>query len=370
MAEKRDYYEVLEVDRSATQDEIRRAYRRLAKKYHPDVNKDPNAEERFKEINEAYAVLSDEEKRAAYDRYGHAGLKGVPIDLDFGLDDLFEEFFGFGFRRRRRRSPRRGADLRMDLRLSFEEAVFGVEKEIEFTRIERCSVCKGSGAEPGTTPVRCSTCGGTGEVRQMRQTFLGSMVNVATCPACRGEGETIANPCRNCQGRGMERVRVQRTVPIPAGVDEGTQIRLAGEGEPGQYGGPRGDLYLRIHVRPHRYFRRRGDDILLDLEINVAQAALGARVKVPTVNGEAELDIPPGTQPGRVLRLKGKGVPRLRGEGRGDQLIIVSVAIPRRLTVEQRQLFERLAESLGTEVRPQERGFLDRLKDLLGGLAE
>jgi molecular chaperone DnaJ len=372
MATTRDYYQILGVDRTASAEEIRRAYRRLAKQYHPDVNKEPGAEERFKEINEAYAVLSDDEKRSRYDRFGHAGLEGVPLDFDFGLSDIFEEFFGFGMgsRRRRRYAPRRGADLRYDLTLEFEEAVFGAEKEIEFERLDICTRCRGSGAEPGTSPMRCTTCNGSGEVRQVRQTFLGSLVNVTTCPACRGRGETIQTPCTTCRGRGLERVQVRRTVAVPAGVDHGTQIRLPGEGEPGAHGGPRGDLFLVVKVKPHRYFRRKDDDILLDLAINVAQATLGAEVKVPTLDGEATIRIPPGTQSGKVIRLRGKGVPHLRRNGRGDQLVILNVEIPRSLTPEQRELFEKLAQTMGSEVRPQEMSFLERLRDLLGGMME
>lgn len=371
MAEKRDYYEVLGVARGASGDEIRSAYRSKAKQLHPDVNKDPEAEERFKEINEAYAVLSDPERKAAYDRFGHAGLKGVDFDFDFGFGDIFEEFFGFGMGgRRRRNGPRRGADLRYDLKLSFEEAAFGVEKEIEFSRLEVCSRCNGSGAEPGTSPIRCKTCNGSGEVRQVRQTFLGSMVNVSACPTCGGRGETIATPCKTCNGRGLERKTVKRVIPIPAGVDTGTQIRLAGEGEPGANRGPKGDLYVVTHVKPHRYFRRKKDDVLLDLAINIAQATLGAEVMVPTLDGEEKVTIPPGTQPGKVIRLRGKGIPHLRRNGRGDQLIILNVEIPRSLNREQRELMESLADSLGTEVKPQERSLLDALKDLFGGLAD
>jgi molecular chaperone DnaJ len=371
MPTKRDYYEVLEVGRSASPEELRRAYRRLAKQYHPDVNKDDSSEERFKEINEAYAVLSDEERRASYDRFGHAGVQGLPTDFGFGFADIFEEFFGFSSGgRRNRRAPRRGADLRYDLTLEFLEAVAGVEKTIEFSRQEFCSACHGSGAEPGTTPVRCTTCNGAGEVRQVRQTFLGSMVNVSTCPACGGAGETVATACRVCGGRGLLRKTVQRIVPIPPGVDEGTQVRLAGEGEPGVNGGPHGNLYIVVHVHPHRYFRRRGDDVLLDVGVNVAQVTLGARITVPTVDGDESVSVPAGTQPGKVLRLKGKGVPHLQRGGRGDQLVVVSVEIPHSLTPEQRELFEKLGATLGSAVVPQERGFFDRLKELLGGNAE
>jgi len=371
MAEKRDYYEVLGVNRGANSDEIRRAFRNLAKEFHPDVNKSPDAEAKFKEINEAYAILSDNERRAAYDRYGHAGLEGMPIDFnfDFPFSDLFSEFFGFGMgTQRRRRAPRRGADLRYDIALEFEEAVFGLDKEIEFERQEICSVCDGSRAEPGTSPIRCETCKGTGEVRQARQTFLGSLVNVTTCPTCGGLGETISTPCHQCNGRGQERKVIHRVVSIPAGVDEGTQIRLAGEGEPGPNNGPKGDLYIVIHVKPHRYFRRRNNDILLDLAINVAQATLGAEVTVPTVDGEEQLKISAGSQPGKMIRMKGKGVPRLRRNGRGDQLVILSVEIPRSLTSEQRKLFEDLAATMGTEALPQEMSLVDKLKDLFGGL--
>jgi molecular chaperone DnaJ len=371
MEEKRDYYEVLEVPRGASADEIRRAYRRLAKMYHPDVNKENGAEDRFKEISEAYAVLSDDERRAAYDRYGHAGVRGMPTDFGFGFGDIFEEFFGFGMGGRRARSaPRRGADLRYDLTLEFEEAVFGVDREIEFTRQDICTRCKGSAAEPGTNPVRCSTCNGSGEVRQVRQTFLGSMVNVTTCPSCGGRGETIATPCHACNGRGLEQRSLKRTVPIPAGVDDGTKIRLSGEGEPGTHGGPQGDLYVVIHVKSHRYFRRRGDDILIDVSLNVAQAALGTQIAVPTVDGDKPLTIPAGLQSGQVLRMKELGVPRLQRSGRGDQLVVVSIEVPRRLNGEQRELMEKLAESLGSEIHLQERGFLDRIKELLGGLAD
>jgi molecular chaperone DnaJ len=371
MTEKRDYYEVLGIARTASNDEIRSAYRRLAKEYHPDVNRDDGAEDRFKEINEAYAVLSDAERRASYDRFGHAGLKGMNFDFDFGIGDIFEEFFGFGMGgSRARNAPRRGADLRYDITLEFEQAAFGVEREIEFSRQEVCSVCNGVGAEPGTTPVRCSTCNGSGEVRQVRQTFLGSMVNVSTCPTCGGRGETISTPCKQCNGRGLERKQVSKTIPIPAGVDNGTQIRLAGEGEPGVNGGPKGNMYVIVHVKPHRYFRRKNDDVLLDLAVNIAQASLGADIAVPTLDGEETLSIPTGTQPGKVIKMRGKGIPHLNRNGRGDQLVVVSVDIPNHLDEEQRELLEELAETLGTEVKVQERSFLDSLKELLGGLAD
>jgi molecular chaperone DnaJ len=369
----RDYYEILGVPRNASNEEIKKAFRGLARQYHPDVSQAEDSEERFKEINEAYAVLSDAEKRAAYDRFGHAGVRGaggVPgVDFDFpDFADIFGEFFGFGRTSRRARNmPRRGADLQYRLDLTFEEAVFGVEKDVEITRDEVCETCNGSGAEPGTSPVRCATCGGSGEVRQARQTILGSMVQVTTCPTCNGTGETIETPCHTCGGRGLQRRTRKKTVAVPAGVDTGTQIRLGGEGQPGVNGGPHGNLYLTINVKPHKYFRRRSDDIMLDLDINIAQATLGADVEVPTVDGLEKLKIPSGTQPGKVLRLRNKGVPHLRSNGRGDQLVVINVNIPSRLAPEQRELFEQLAETMGSEVRPQERSFLDWLKDTLAG---
>ena len=369
----RDYYEVLGVGRDASDSDLKGAFRRLARQYHPDVNDSPDAEERFKEINEAYAVLSDTERRAAYDRYGHAGVRGAGGTPDFTVDfsdfaDIFGEFFGFGRAAGQSRNvPRRGADLQYRMDLTFEEAVFGIDKEIEITRDEVCSRCNGNRAEPGTSPVQCTTCNGRGEVRQARQTILGSMVQVTTCPSCGGSGTTIESPCTNCSGRGLERQTLKKVVTVPAGVDNGNQIRLAGEGQPGTNGGPNGNLYIIINVKSHRYFRRRERDILLDLEVNVAQATLGADVPVPTIDGEATLKIPSGTQPGKVLRMRGKGVPHLRGNGRGDQLVMVNVNVPKSLTSEQRQIFEDLAASLGSEVRPQERGFLDWLKETITG---
>ena len=371
---QRDYYEVLGVSRSATQDELKAAFRRLARQYHPDVNDSPDAEEHFKEINEAFAVLSDEQRRGAYDRYGHEGVRGPNGMPNFTVDfsdfaDIFGDLFGFGgFGRtsqRARNAPRRGADLQYRLDLAFEDAVFGVEKEIEITRDELCVTCNGSGAEPGTSPIRCSTCNGSGEVRRTRQTILGSMVQVTTCPTCNGQGETISTPCHTCKGRGLERRNRKKVISVPAGVDSGTQIRLAGEGQPGVNGGPNGNLFIAIKVKAHKYFHRREYDVLLDLNVNIAQATLGADVEIPTVDGPTMLKIPNGTQPGKILRLRDKGIPKLRGNGRGDQLVVINVEVPINVNNDQRQLFEQLAESLGSEVRPQERGFLDWLKEAL-----
>jgi len=373
MSSKRDYYEVLGVDRSATSEEIKQSYRGLARQYHPDVSDVPDAETRFKEINEAYQVLSDPEKRAAYDRFGHAGPAGVGgFGFDFGFRDpfdIFEEVFGggFGFRTSRRRGPRRGADLRYDLALTFEEAVFGCEKEIEVMRHEVCPECDGSGAEPGTSPVRCSECDGSGQVRQVQRSILGSFVSVTTCPVCQGSGETIPIPCSRCSGEKRVYTTRRLTVTIPPGVDHGTQIRLAGEGEMGERGGPPGNLYVVLNVEPHPIFERRGDDIVVELRINVAQAALGADVKVPTLEGEEEVSIPVGTQSGTVLRLRKKGVPHLRKNGRGDELVLVRVAVPQKLSREQKRLFQELGETLGPEtVWQDKRSFVDELRDLLG----
>jgi molecular chaperone DnaJ len=373
MASKRDYYEVLEVDRNASKEELKRAYRRMARKYHPDVNREDGADERFKEINEAYEVLSNDNSRAAYDRFGHAGVRGAGTGdfTGFGsVADIFEEFFGgFGGTGRRRAGPRRGADLRHDLTIEFEDAVFGVEKDIEVTRPEICPRCFGSGAEPGTDPVRCDQCNGTGEVRRVRQSFLGSFVNVTTCPTCNGTGETIPNPCSNCNGR--KQVQQTRTlkVKVPPGVDNDTQIRLSGEGSPGVDGGPPGNLYVVLHVKNHEYFQRRGDDILVELEINIAQAALGDEIKVPTVDGEESLKIPPGTQSGKVFRMRAHGVPHLRRSGRGDQLVVTHVAIPKKLTNEQHELMEQLASTLGREtIAQREKSLLGQLRDALGDI--
>ena len=378
MTDKRDYYEVLGVTRSASADDIKNAFRNLARKLHPDVNKAEDAEEKFKEINEAYGVLSDPDKRAAYDRYGFQGVNtnGMPDYSSMDLSDLFDlfglggfgGFGGFGgSSRRSRNAPRRGADLSTRLKLTFEEAVFGTEKEVDITRNEKCSVCSGSGAEPGSRPVTCQTCKGAGEVRQVQQTFLGQMVQVVTCPTCGGRGEIIEKPCTNCRGSGLERKTIRKKVNIPAGIDNGNQVRMIGEGQPGANGGPNGNFYIEIEVAPHKFFRRNGYDILLDLDINMAQAALGDEITVPTLDGDVKLRIPPGTQPGRVFRLKEKGVPILQRTERGNQLVTVNVQIPSSLTDEQEELLKTLGKTMGTEIKIQERSFFEKLKDAFSG---
>ncbi|MCK5793874.1 MAG: molecular chaperone DnaJ [Anaerolineales bacterium] len=372
---KRDYYEVLGVSRDASESDLKGAFRKLARKYHPDVSDAPDAEEKFKEANEAYGVLSDADKRAAYDRFGHQGVRGPSggpgfETVDFSdFADIFGDMFGFGGRSRTasRTAPRRGADLQYQVTISFKEAVFGADKEIEVTKDERCDTCGGDGAKPGTSPKTCPECQGRGEVRQTRQTLLGSMVQVTTCPVCQGRGKIIESHCPTCSGRGKVRKTRRKKVSIPAGVDDGTRIRLTGEGQPGENNGPPGDMYLLVRVQPHKYFRRRDNDILLDLKVNVAQATLGAEVLVPTVDGEVKLKIPSGTQPGKIIRMRGKGVPHLRSKSRGDQLVIVNITIPKKLDVEERELFEKLADKMDGKVLPQERGFLDRLKNVLGG---
>jgi molecular chaperone DnaJ len=374
MSAKKDYYQVLGVERQATEGEIKKAFRRLARQYHPDMNKSPEAEATFKEINEAYEVLSDQEKRAMYDRFGHAGPQaGFGGFGDFGgfgggIEDIFESFFG-GMRgsSAARRGPSRGADLRYDLTIEFAEAVFGCEKEIHVPRHESCPQCQGSGAEPGTQPIRCPQCNGTGEVRRQQQTILGSFVQVTPCPRCRGEREVVTTPCTQC--RGQKVIQVERTisVKIPAGVDDGTRIRLAGEGEAGTRGGPPGNLYVELRVKPHPHFRREDRSILLELGINVAQAALGDKIRVPTLEDDEELTIPAGTQTGQVFRLRGKGVPYLRRNGRGDQLVIVRVMTPTKLTSQQKDLLRELGKTLEREVvHETEKSIFDKFKDALG----
>ena len=375
MTNKRDYYEVLGVTQSAGADDIKIAFRNLARKYHPDVNKEPDAEEKFKEINEAYSVLSDPEKRSSYDRYGFQGVNtnGMPDYSTMDLSDLFDlfglgNFGGFGgTSRRSRNAPRRGADLNTRLKLTFEEAVFGAEKEVEITRNEKCSACSGTGAEPGSKPVTCQTCKGSGEVRQVQQTFLGQMVQVVTCPTCGGRGEMIERPCQTCRGTGLERKTTRKKVNIPAGIDNGNQVRMIGEGQPGANGGPNGNFYIEIEVAPHKFFRRNGNDILLDIDINMAQAALGDEINIPTLDGDVKLRIPSGTQPGRVFRLKDKGVPILHRTERGNQMVTVNVQIPTSLSDEQEELLKSLGKTMGTDIKIQERSFFEKLKDAFSG---
>lgn len=371
-ATKRDYYEVLGVSRNASTEGIKKAFRRLAMRYHPDRNKEDGAEAMFKEIGEAYEVLSDPDKRAAYDRYGHAGLQGMDFGQPFegfdfgGFGDIFDAFFG-GTTARRAREAQRGADRRVDIEIDFQEAAFGCEREIELTRNERCPRCGGNRAEPGSQLARCSSCDGTGEVRRVSRSFFGQFVSVATCPQCRGEGRIITEPCKECKGAGRQRQTRRLLVKIPAGISDGSQMRLSSEGDVGVNGGGPGHLYLLIAVRPHPHFQRDEDDLVYEMELNLPQAALGCEVEIPTLDGKPHtLKIPPGTQSGRVFVLRGKGVPRLQGGGRGGLLVRASVVVPTDLTDEQRELLLRLGESFGTPVSEGQKGVLGKIKDALG----
>jgi len=366
---KADYYEILGVARTASGDEIKKAFRRLAMQFHPDRNQEDGAEARFKQVSEAYEVLSDAEKRAAYDRYGHAGLdfgRGFEGQDFGGFGDIFDAFFGGTATGRRRREAQRGGDRRVDIEISFEEAAFGTEREIEVDRIERCARCAGSGSEPGSTPQRCATCDGAGQVRRSSKSVFGQFVNIATCGRCHGEGTIVTNPCNECRGQGRERKTRSIAVTIPAGVDDGSRMRLSGEGDTGMQGGPPGHLYVYLSVAEHEFFSRQDEDLIYELSMNPAQAALGFEAEVPTLDGDpTSLKVPAGTQSGRVFTIRGKGIPRLHAGGRGDLLVRADVRTPTDLTDEQRDLLRQLAESLGTPVAG-DKGLLGKIKDRLG----
>jgi molecular chaperone DnaJ len=370
MVAERDYYEVLGVARDASDADIKRAFRRLAQRWHPDVSEDPDAQERFKEINEAYQVLADSQRRQQYDLFGRAGLGdlgGGGFDAGFpGFADIFDAFFGGGGGARRGR-PAGGSDLRYDLRISFAEAVNGAEKEIEFPVLDRCQTCGGSGAAEGAEPITCPNCNGRGEVRSIRQTMLGQMVNVSACPRCRGEGKVVEARCTTCQGEG--RIQLARTlrVKIPAGIDEGHQVRLAGQGEVGPRGGPAGSLYVAVHVTPHPSLRREGTELFFDAEVPMVGAALGTSITVPTVEGDEQVEVKAGTQPGTEIRLRGRGVPHVRRPSvRGDLHVLVDVKVPTRLSKRQRELLEQLAEEGGDLVKGHDPGLIGRVRDALG----
>jgi molecular chaperone DnaJ len=367
--QKADYYEVLGVDRGATQDEIKRAFRRLAMEYHPDRNSEPGAETRFKEINEAYEVLSDPERRASYDRFGHAGLNGAFDSRGFegfgpfgGFGDIFDAFFGASTQTRRR-TPSRGADLQVQLELTFEEAAFGTEKTVVVNRTELCSRCNGLRAEPGTEPQRCPACDGAGEVRRVQRSVFGQFMNIAACDRCRGEGWVIPTPCTQCRGTGRERLTRNLEVKVPAGVDNGSQIRLTGEGELGSYGGPRGSLYVVLQIGDHAYFEREEDDLHLRLNISFVQAALGDEVEVPTLEGTHRVKVQAGVESGEVISLRGKGIPHLRAGGRGDLHVHVQVTTPKKLNAEQKKLLKRLEETLTSD--EGNKNLFDKVKDAL-----
>lgn len=379
MADKRDYYQVLEINRSASADDVRRAYRRLARQYHPDINPAAEAEERFKEINEAYEVLSDPNRRATYDRFGHAangfpgGFAGAADPFGFGsaagspFADIFETFFGGAATGRRPRTPSRGADIQVSLEIEFEEAIFGAEKDVEVTRLETCETCEGSRMRGGQTPPVCSVCNGAGQVRRAQQTILGQFMTTSPCSACAGEGVSITDPCPDCRGRGRVARTRTITVSVPAGIDDNSSLRLTGQGEASPDGGLAGNAYVRIIVKPHPHFVRRDRNIHAQLRVNMAQAALGDELEVETIDGPVAFRLPEGTQSGQQFRMKGRGAPSIGSTDRGDQILTVQIVTPKKLSTEQRELFEQLAATLDSEV-PRiegERTFFSRVKDAL-----
>ena len=371
---KRDYYEVLGVSKSASKDEIKKAYRKLSKKYHPDINKEPDAAEKFKEVKEAYEVLSDDQKRAHYDQFGHTDPnQGFGGGADFGgfggFEDIFNTFFGGGGSRRRDpNAPRQGADLQYTMTISFEEAAFGKETDIEIPREETCQTCHGSGAKPGTKPETCAHCHGTGQLNIEQNTPFGKIVNRRVCHYCNGTGKEIKQKCSTCGGTGKVKKRRKIHVKIPAGIDDGQQLRMAGQGEAGTNGGPAGDLYVVFHVREHEFFERDGDDIYCEMPITFVQAALGDEIEVPTLHGKVKLKIPAGTQTGTKFRLKGKGVPNVRGYGVGDQHILVRILTPTKLTDKQKQLLREFSDVSGTvPLGEHEESFLSKVKRAFKG---
>ncbi|MCT4594604.1 MAG: molecular chaperone DnaJ [Anaeromicrobium sp.] len=371
---KRDYYEVLGTDKNVDEKELKRAYRKLAMKYHPDKNPgDKEAEEKFKEINEAYEVLSDSEKKARYDQFGHAGVDGQGGFGSGGFgaggfDDIFSDIFdmfGGGFSSSRRRNgPKKGADLRYELNITFEEAAFGAKKEVNIKRHESCKKCGGTGAKEGTAKKTCSTCNGTGEVRYAQRTPLGQFVNVKPCDLCGGEGHIIESPCDTCHGTGKELKNKTIQINIPEGVDNGSVISLRGEGEPGEKGGPFGDLFIILRVKPHELFKREGNDIICDVPITFTQAALGDELIIPTLDGKVKYKIPEGTQSGTIFRLRGKGIPNMRGYGRGDHYVKIIVEVPKKLNSKQREMLMKFSDVMDEDVHEQRKTFFDKVKEI------
>ncbi|MDR2658200.1 MAG: molecular chaperone DnaJ [Oscillospiraceae bacterium] len=373
MASKRDYYEVLEITKNASDADIKAAFRKKAKQYHPDLHpNDKEAEMRFKEVNEANEVLSDPQKRARYDQFGHEGFgQGGMGGFDFngfggsgGIDSIFGMFFGSGGGQQRRSGPERGADLRYDLSITFEEAAFGVKKEFRYQRQENCDMCGGSGAKPGTTPEKCKTCNGTGQVKSTTNSLFGPTMTVRTCSVCGGTGKIIIDRCTKCGGNGRVRVTKTETVNIPAGVDDGQGLTISGKGEPGRKNGPAGDLLVFISVKPHKLFKREGYNLFCEMPLSFTQAALGGEIQIPTLEGPITHNIPEGTQNDAEFRFRGHGVTSLRGTGKGDLYVRVRVDIPRKLTERQKTLLREFENSLTGKEYEGRRSFLDRMKDL------
>ncbi|WP_147802951.1 molecular chaperone DnaJ [Alkalicoccus halolimnae] len=364
---KRDYYDVLGVEKGAEDAEIKKAYRKLARKYHPDVNKEADAEEKFKEVKEAYDTLSDSNKRAQYDQFGHTdpnqGFGGAGAGDFGGFSDIFDMFFGGGGRRRDPNAPRQGSDLQYTMTLEFKEAVFGKETDIEIPREEECTTCDGSGAKPGTKPETCQQCGGAGQLNVEQNTPFGRVVNRRVCDRCEGTGQQVKDKCQTCDGRGKVKKRKKIHINIPAGVDTGQQIRVAGQGEPGVNGGPPGDLYVVFNVKEHEFFHRDGDDIFCDMPITFVQSALGDEIEVPTLEGKVKLKVPAGTQTGTDFRLRGKGAPNVRGFGQGDQHIRVKIITPKKLSERQKEILREFSEESGTEAPDeQSQNFFAKVK--------
>jgi molecular chaperone DnaJ len=370
METKKDYYEVLGVEKSADPAEIKKAYRKMARQYHPDVNKEDEAEAKFKEAQEAYSILSDEDKRYQYDTYGHAGMNGQGFDfsgMEFnGFGDIFDMFFGGRSAAGQKQGPIRGEDLRYDLRISFEEACFGTEKDIEVVRVEECEACDGTGAKPGTDVETCLNCGGSGQETVVQQTPFGRFQTARTCHVCQGTGKNIKEPCSECEGQGRTRNKKKIHLNIPGGVQKGARLRVSSEGDAGYYGGPNGNLYVFIDVKPHKIFTRDGDHIHSTVSIDFVQAALGDDVPVESLDGEIMLEVPGETQYGDTVKLKGHGAKKLRGEGRGDHIIHMEVVTPRNLSDEQKKQLEAFRVTLtGKQVKPhaKNKGFFEKVKD-------
>jgi molecular chaperone DnaJ len=370
---KRDFYEVLGLSKNASQDEIKKAYRQMARQYHPDVNKASDAEAKFKEAKEAYDVLGDDQKKAQYDRFGHVdpnqGMGGGGADFGGGFGDLFDMFFGGqgGGQRRNPNAPQRGNDLQYTMTIEFKEAVFGKEMDIHIPRTETCDTCHGNGAKPGTKPETCKVCQGSGQQEVVQNTAFGRIVNRRVCSACNGQGVTIKEKCPTCHGSG--KVKKQRTIHlnIPAGVDDGAQLRVTGEGEAGTRGGPSGDLYVVIRVKSHDFFERENEDIYCEIPLTFTQAALGDEIEIPTLTEKVKLKIPAGTQTDTYFRLKGKGVPRLRGYGQGDQHVKVIVVTPTNMNDEQRELLREFSRQSGEHTHEQDQSIFERMKKAILG---